>query len=474
MNRYIALRPLMASVLALTFPLVGAFAAELSAELREAAAGDEPVRVLIVAKQSDEPVVSVMNADPLARRRAAADRATSSIRRRLAEAGDGFGFGDGAQMPSAYLWAANAVAADVDGSTLEALAEDPTVERIVMDRVLPVLFDDPTPVADPQPVEAMDQDIPEDPLWHLRKVGTTAVRQKGFTGKGVRVGIIDTGIQADHEELAGKVESFLDFTTLTVEDGELVGEPGTEPYDDNGHGTHCAGTIAGNKVGIAPDAKLIIAKSMGGEGGGSIVGLLVGMQWMLDPDGDPNTADQPDLVSNSWGINVQHLGEDINLFRDLVLAWREAGIVPIFAAGNDGPNTAAAPAIYPESFAVGATTHHDTIAPFSTGVKVELEGGFLIKPDISAPGAAIVSSYPGGKYARLDGTSMACPLVAGAVALAKGAFPGATIDQLTKSFQDGAVELGEAGKDSRFGHGRLDVPEAFDRLEQIFGAPQAD
>jgi subtilisin family serine protease len=468
MNRYTALRPLMASVLALSFPLVGAFAAELSADLKAAMEKDEPIRVLIVAKQSDEPVVSVMNADPLSRRRAAADRATASIRRRLAEAGDGFGFGDGSRMPSAYLWAANAVAADVDGSTLEALAEDPSVDRIVMDRVLPVLFDDP------QPVDAQAEDIPEDPLWHLRKVGTVDVRQKGFTGQGVRVGVIDTGIQADHPELEGKVEKFLDFTTLSVEDGELVGTPGTEPYDDNGHGTHCAGTIAGNKVGIAPDAKLIIAKSMGGEGGGSIVGLLVGMQWMLDPDGDPSTNDQPDIVSNSWGINIQHLGEDINLFRQLVVSWREAGIVPIFAAGNDGPETAAAPAIYPESFAVGATTHHDTIAPFSTGIKVELDGGLLIKPDISAPGAAIVSSYPGSKYARLDGTSMACPLVAGAVALAKGAFPGATIDQLTNAFEKGALELGAAGKDDRFGHGRLDVPAAFARLGQIFGAPQAD
>src|SRR5690606_11996836 len=129
-----------------------------------------------------------------------------------------------------------------------------------------------------------------EPPWGLKHIGIEKLRKEfpTITGKNIRVGIIDTGIQSRHPELKDKLEVFKDFINRM----EL-------PYDDHGHGTHVAGTIAGNEVGLAPGSRLIVAKGLAGDGSATDADLLSAMQWMFDPDGDPKTPDQPQVVSNS-------------------------------------------------------------------------------------------------------------------------------------------------------------------------------
>jgi bacillopeptidase F len=215
---------------------------------------------------------------------------------------------------------------------------------------------------------------------------------------------------------------------------------------------------------MAPEAQLVVAKALDSRGSGKLSTLLAAMQWMLDPDGNPGTKDQPDLVSNSWGASMEAMGDSSEVFRDVVTAWREAGILPVFAVGNEGPGTNSIPAAYPESLAVGATDGNDRSADFSSGGLVQIAGQGLLKPDLSAPGVDILSSLPGSKYGVLSGTSMACPHVAGVLALAQQGSPQANPAQLQYAFEQSVVDLGERGRDGRFGLGRVDLPSALTRL----------
>lgn len=289
--------------------------------------------------------------------------------------------------------------------------------------------------------------VEEGYAWPLRKMGVPALREGlGLTGKGVRVAVIDTGADATHPDLAGKIVAFGDF---------VAGR--SEAYDDNGHGSHCAGSVAGGcasgrSIGVAPGASLIVAKALSAAGSGETTGLLAAMEWVVDPDGDPATADGAVVVSNSWGSRVQRL-----VYREAIAAWRALGILPIFAAGNDGPRDRciASPASFPEVFAVGAIDERDGIASFSSRGPSAWDGRVWTKPDGSAPGVAIESCKPGGGWIRHSGTSMACPHVAGAAALLLEGAPDLSPEALRALLRDGARDLGPSGPDSTFGHGAV-------------------
>ena len=194
---------------------------------------------------------------------------------------------------------------------------------------------------------------------------------------------------------------------------------------------------------------------------------------MMDPDGDPATADYPTVISNSW---VSPAATD-TWFLPMVRAWRALGIVPVFAAGNvGGAGTVGSPASYSESVAVGAVADDKTLADFSsqgpiTWNDVNGEGfapGTVVgKPDLVAPGEFVMSSVPGG-YATMSGTSMAAPHVAGAVALLRQADPAMTVDQVIATLKATAHDLGPAGPDNQFGAGLVDV---FAAVKSVLGAP---
>jgi len=287
---------------------------------------------------------------------------------------------------------------------------------------------------------------PKSVQWSIQKVNAPEVwSDLKIDGTGIVVGHLDTGIDAEHPALAGKVLAFRDFTA----------EPQTAPYDDQGHGTHTAGTIAGSDgVGVAPGVKLRVGKVFDKNGGAEDAPLLQAMQWVMDPDGVPETNDGPRLVSNSWGSDTT----TDRTFWDAVQAWVSAGIVPVFAAGNNGPSgKVGTPAGYPNAWAVAATTKSDGLAYFSSVGPSVWDGITLVKPDIAAPGQSVISCAVGGGLVSNSGTSMACPHVAGLVALIRQADPALTIDQVRAVAESTAVDLGNPGKDTKFGSGRFNA-----------------
>ncbi|MBP7635807.1 S8 family serine peptidase [Candidatus Ozemobacteraceae bacterium] len=291
------------------------------------------------------------------------------------------------------------------------------------------------------------------PVWNIVKVRAPEVwKDYNIDGSGIVVGHLDTGAAAAHPALKGKVIAFKDFTPAAK----------PESYDDQGHGSHTAGTIAGgNGLGVAPGARLIVAKVFDKQGGAEDAWLLQAMQWVMDPDGNPETNDAPLLVSNSWGSD----DSTDKVFWDAVNAWVTAGMVPVFAAGNNGPSgKVGTPGGFPHSWAVAATKKDDTIAYFSSVGPVVWDGVTLVKPDIAAPGYGVISCNTGDGTVSNMGTSMACPHVAGLVALMLQANPKLTIEQVRSLAESTAIDLGTAGKDNKFGSGRFDAVECIKKV----------
>ena len=235
----------------------------------------------------------------------------------------------------------------------------------------------------------------------------------------------------------------------------------------NGHGTWTMGVMVGgdaggSSIGVAPDAKWIAVKIFNDQGVANAVGIHLGFQWLLDPDGDPGTLDAPNVVNNSWTLSSPGCNLEFQL--DLQNL-RAAGILPVFAAGNSGPSagTSVSPANNPGALAVGATSNADTIA--SSSSRGPSSCGQPVFPQVVAPGVSIRSSDLFGLYARMSGTSLAAPHVSGALALLLSAFPGLLPDRQEAALESGAVDLGAAGADDTFGFGRLDVLAAYQWLQ---------
>lgn len=320
----------------------------------------------------------------------------------------------GAAAPVTDLWLAKGAVATLEDADAKRLAREPWVQGIYPSRTRQFV----SPQGNLVVGNVLD-DVTSapGPLWNLKNVGLDKIQQEfpGVTGKGVRVAILDTGIQSRHPELKDKKVQFKDFISHLP-----------NAYDDHGHGTHVAGTISGKQVGLAPGVSLWSGKIFGAGGAGNDADILLAMQWAFDPDGNPATDDYPHIVSNSWGANMT--GADIAdiselaPFHEAVMGWIRGGIIPVFAAGNSGGTPNGFPGGFPEVIAVGALETNGTTADFSSrGPNVWRIGDLLLtvlKPDISAPGVAIPSAFPGNKYASWAGTSMATPHVTGALALA--------------------------------------------------------
>ncbi|RLL46964.1 DUF3823 domain-containing protein [Oceanobacillus piezotolerans] len=323
------------------------------------------------------------------------------------------------------------------------------------------------------------QNSPQNVEWSVNRIGAPSVWDMGIDGTGIVVANIDTGVEWDHPALMDKYAGYNEITgevdhTYSFFD-PVNGEE--EPYDFDGHGTHTMGTMVGsesdgaNQVGVAPGAKWIAVQAFSYDGGFDS-DLLEAAEWILAPGGDASKA--PDVVNNSWSGGP---GMD-EWYLDAVNAWRAADIFPAFAAGNTdffnpgGPGSVASPSNYPESFAVGATNRNDNLASFSLQGPSPYDE---IKPDVSAPGAGVRSSIPGGEYAVFDGTSMATPAVAGVVALLKQADSSLSVDELENILLETADS--KAGTDSKFpdspnngyGHGIVDAYAAVSSVTSGLG-----
>ena len=303
--------------------------------------------------------------------------------------------------------------------------------------------------------------------WHLEKVGAPTAWQAGYRGQNIRVGTLDTGIDAGHPELAGKLAGFAEFN-------DTGGRVNSNPHDTGNHGTHTAALIAGKSVGIAPDARVLSALVLP-NGEGTFAQVIAGMQWLLDPDNNASTDDGADVVSLSLGLPGMY-EEFIRPTQNLIAA----GAIPVYAAGNFGPDpgSIASPGSIPEVITVGATTQDDKVPSFSSRGPVRWGSpynGTFNKPDLMAPGQNITSAFPNGAYGSLTGTSQATPIVAGAIASLLSARNGADLAAVKNALYGSARSLG--GDQNLSGHGMLNLPGALERitgrsLAQAQPAPQ--
>jgi hypothetical protein len=312
----------------------------------------------------------------------------------------------------------NAIEVHTDDPWLRAdLAARPEVDRVLDSPLLRPL---PTPAA----ADPGDAPAPDEPPWNITSIGADrAWRELDVTGAGMVIGQLDSGVDGGHPALrdgyrgrgAGDDYHWLD---------PWSGAPA--PVDHGGHGTYTLGSALGRGgIGVAPGAEwigcVVLERNLG-----SPPRYLDCLQFMLAPfprggdpfrDGDPARA--PHILNNSWGCPPVE-GCDAEALRPAAEALRAAGIFVAAAVGNDGPgcSSAAAPiGIYDAVFAVGAVDASGAVPPFSSRGPVMADGSGRAKPDIAAPGVAVLSTWPGGGYYESSGTSAATPHVAGVVAL---------------------------------------------------------
>jgi len=259
---------------------------------------------------------------------------------------------------------------------------------------------------------------------------------------GIKVAILDTGIDWDHPDLADNYKGGYDFVNDDA-----------DPMDDNGHGTHCAGIVAAEDndagvIGVAPKVYLYAVKVLDSSGSGYEDDVAAGIQWCID--------NGIQIISMSFGSD-----SDLPLVKDKCDAAYNAGLLLVAAAGNDGwskfiRDTVDYPARYSSVIAVGATDSSDNRAVWgffsasSTGPDLEL----------MAPGDEIYSTYWDNTYETLSGTSMACPMVVGTAALVWKAFPDYTNVEVRERLQSTAEDLGDPGRDDEFGYGLVDAEAA--------------
>lgn len=289
-------------------------------------------------------------------------------------------------------------------------------------------------------------------------VGAPSAWEQGATGTGVVVATLDSGVDLDHPDLAGR------WRGGTNSWFDPYGQHPSVPTDLSGHGTATTSVIvggdaSGSSIGVAPGATWIAARVFDDRGASTETAVHQAFQWLLDPDHDPTTADAPQVVEASWSLGTAP-GCDLT-YREDVRALRAAGILPVFAAGNLGPGagTATSPGNYPEVLSVGATGTTGSVWSGSSRGPSGCGGRLRAYPDLVAPGVGIVAADRYGLYQTLTGTSVAAPHAAGALAVLLGTGD-LTPDQQAAALTRSAVDLGPAGPDDTYGAGGLDVAAA--------------
>lgn len=351
--------------------------------------------------------------------------------------------------------------------------------------------------------------------WGISNIQADLVWNMGFEGAGVVVGGQDTGYEWDHPAIKEKyrgwdgesvdhnfnwhdsiheIDSLHNDPVISPENNPC-GLDSSVPCDDHNHGTHTVGTMVGgqdvaageNKIGVAPLAKWIGCRNME-RGWGSPASYIECFDWFLAPtdlngeNADPDAA--PHVINNSWGCPpVEGCNADnFELMETALNALKASGVVVVVSAGNSGPgcNSVDDPsAIFEGAFTIGASNSRDSIAGFSSRGAVAVDGSFRLKPNVVAPGVGVRSSIRGGNYATWNGTSMAGPHVAGAVALIISAAPhlAGQVDTIEAILEATTLQIiseqdcdqfpGRAIPNTTYGYGRIDVFSAVMRALDI-------
>ncbi|WP_238335282.1 S8 family serine peptidase [Kribbella amoyensis] len=358
------------------------------------------------------------------------------------------------------FWGTNAIRVSSGSLTLaQNLAGHAEVEGIY----------NPTTIEVPKVTQGKDERQINSLEWGLANINADDVwSQYGDKGEGIVIANIDTGVQYDHPALVGSYRGNLGGGQFDHNYNwfDAAGTSPSAPADNNGHGTHTMGTMAGddgagNQIGVAPGVKWIAANGCCP----SDAALITSGEWMLEPTNlagqNPDASKRPNIINNSWGST---LPSNDPFMEDITLAWTASGIFGAWSNGNSGPacQTSGSPGSLVSNYSAGAYDINNNIASFS-GRGVGQNGE--IKPNLSAPGVNVRSSVPGNAYASFNGTSMASPHLAGTVALLWAASPAlkgdvtATRALLDNSAVDKADSQcgGTTDDNNVYGEGRLDA-----------------
>ncbi len=371
-------------------------------------------------------------------------------------------------------WLSNAIRVDAPVAEILALAARDDVGIVYYNYEIEL----ERPAA--SPAAGDETDGPRTPEPGLVAIRAPEVWAMGYTGNGVLVATLDTGVEGTHPALASRWRGL---------DPLYAGHPQwawfdpvtntTFPAAFGAHGTHTMGTVCGgapgDQIGVAPGAQWIHAAVIDRVSiSQTVADALAAFEWMVDPDGNPNTDyDVPAVCSNSWRLVTGHGYPPCDqTFWTHLDAVEAAGTVILFSAGNEGPGaeTIGRP---PDratdeyrTFSVGAVDGNQSswpIASFSSRGPSHCtpDGSAAIKPEVSAPGVDVRSAVPGGGYqGGWSGTSMASPHVNGVVALMKEACPDLTVEQYKQILIATAHDLGTTGNDNSYGWGMVDAYEA--------------
>lgn len=345
------------------------------------------------------------------------------------------------------FWIVNGFAMTARPSVIALLASMPGVREIDVERTYVLAGTAPS-----GPVAA-----------HVDRVGAPEAWADGFTGEGVVVAVLDTGVDVDG--IPGVFPSEVASTYRGGQNSWFDPYLGTtDPYDLDGHGTAVTSIItgggqSGEVVGVAPGARWIAAKIFDDQGRATTSAIRASLQWVLDPDGDPTTDDGADIVNASWTSGST--GCDLEFGPDIA-ALRAAGVLPVFAAGNLGPlpGSSPSPANLPGVLAVGALDALDIPLDSSSRGPTDCGGAIRTFPHIAAPGDGVVSQTIQGQYVGHIGTSFAAPHVSGAAAVLTEALGGADADRVEAALVGSARDLEATGPDDSTGAGLVWLPDA--------------
>ena len=322
--------------------------------------------------------------------------------------------------------------------------------------------------------------------WNVARVNAPQVWALGYKGQGRVVGSSDTGVKWDHPALKVQYRGWNGSTVNHAYNWhDATSDHLSAPSDPNSHGTFTTSEMVGddgmgNQVGVAPAAKWIACRNMDRNGDGTPTQYIECFQWMMAPypDGHPEQANPkmaPDVINNSWACPASE-GCTVNTLLAAVNAVKAAGIFPVMATGNSGPNCSTVsdpPEFYASSFSVGATDYYNAITLYSSRGPVTADNSGRLKPDLTAPGDNIRAAVPynNGYQGYWSGTSMAAPHVAGAVALlwqAKPSLKGnvdstASLMKMTATQMTSVQNCGGLGlsvPNNVFGYGLLNIYKA--------------
>ncbi len=383
------------------------------------------------------------------------------------------------------LWMANAIGLSANKAAINDIARrnDVLIIGYNIERNWIPEDEAPRPASATREITQNVLQVNADDVWAL-----------GYTGEGVVVAVIDTGVNYNHLDLA---DHLWDGGSEFPHHGYDVYNNDNDPMDDHGHGSHCSGTVcgdgtAGSQTGMAPNATLMCVKCLNANGGGGADPISAGIQWAVEHGCD--------MFSMSLGIANSTVAER-TLLRHTCEAALDAGVVAAIAAGNEGnqtwqapiPNNVRVPGSCPPpymdevqaanpgdlscSICIGAVNYSDQAANFTsrgpvTWTNTEFgdypydPGIGLIRPDVCAPGVDIKSlNYATNNgYTEMSGTSMATPCAAGCIALMLSKNINLEPSEVCRILEETAVQLAE-GKSNTYGFGRIDVLAAVEAIQ---------